>query len=200
MARSPRIDYPGAVHHVMNRGAAGQAILHSDEDKSLLLDLVSREAVARHWSCHAFCLMTNHFHLLLQTPQGDLATGMQRVGTCFAQEYNRAYEARGHVFHGRFQSIRVEDDEYAVDLARYLAMNPVEAGLCAAPEEWPWSSYAVTLGGGAFRPGFRGRVGARPPRRQAYGRGRRSARPHGARHRKESVTRCAGRSGVGAVE
>jgi REP-associated tyrosine transposase len=154
MARAPRIDYPGAVHHVMNRGAAGQAILRSDADKSLLLDLVSREAVARHWSCHAFCLMTNHFHLVVETPLGDLATGMHRVGTCFAQEYNRAYEARGHVFHGRFQSIPVEDEEYAVDLARYLAMNPVEAGLCAAPEEWPWSSYAVTLAGGAFLPGF----------------------------------------------
>jgi len=154
VARSPRIDYPGAVHHVMNRGAAGQPILGADDDKSLFLELMSREAVARQWSCHAYCLMTNHFHLIVQTSRGDLAAGMHRVGTCFANQYNRAYEARGHVFHGRFQSIPVEDDEYAVELARYLAMNPVEAGLCAAPEEWPWSSYAVTIKEGGFRPGF----------------------------------------------
>jgi putative transposase len=145
--RAPRTTHPGAIAHVTNRGAAGQDIFLADGDHQLFLWLVENEVVSRGWACHAFCLMSNHYHLLLKTPEGDLSAGMHAIGSGYANMFNRVHERRGHVFQGRFHSVPVQEERHAVELARYIALNPVRAGLVRRPSEWRWSSYAGTVNG-----------------------------------------------------
>jgi REP element-mobilizing transposase RayT len=97
-------------------------------------------------SCHAWCYLPNHSHLLVTSQLGNLSDAMQWLGTCTAQSFNRRHERTGHLFQGRFGSKLVEDDEYLLELARYVPLNPVRAGLCRSPDEWFWSSYAATAG------------------------------------------------------
>ena len=105
--------------------------------------------MARHLDgllCHAYCLMENHYHLLVETPRANLDDAMQRLNGTYAMRFNRHHERTGHVFQGRYGAKLITDDDYALTVVRYIAANPVQAGLCAAPEEWPWSSYAATAG------------------------------------------------------
>ncbi len=113
----------------------------------LFLQLVEGEVVKRRWRCHAYCLMTNHYHLLLQAPGGDLSAGMKTIGVGYAVMFNKVYGRFGHVFQGRFKASQVETDEHALELARYIALNPVRAGIVERPEHWPWSSYSATVAG-----------------------------------------------------
>ena len=106
-------------------------------------------ALARHLDdllCHAYCLMENHYHLLVETPRANLDDAMQRLNGTYAMRFNRHHERSGHVFQGRYGAKLIIDDDYAFTVVRYIAANPVQAGVCAAPEEWPWSSYAATAG------------------------------------------------------
>ena len=96
--------------------------------------------------CHAWCYLPNHFHLLLTSQLGNLSERDAWLGTCTAQTFNERHERSGHLYQGRFGSKLVEDDGYLLELARYLPLNPVRAGLCSSPEDWPWSSYAATVG------------------------------------------------------
>lgn len=109
---------------------------------------MAAQAVKRQWACHAFCLMGNHYHLLLQAPEGDLSAGMRAIGLGYAKVFNHVYERVGHVFQSRFRAVAVERDEHVLELARYIALNPVRAGLVRRPEDWRWSSYAVAVNGG----------------------------------------------------
>jgi REP element-mobilizing transposase RayT len=107
------------------------------------------ETVERHrWSCHSFCLLSTHYHLLVITPQPDIAAGMQYLNGRYAQWTNWTREERGHLFEGRYGSTNVETEAHAIELHRYIAMNPVRAGLVRDPEEWPWSSLSALLGRG----------------------------------------------------
>lgn len=98
------------------------------------------------WACHSFCLLTTHVHLFLQTQDGSLSSGMQRLNSEYAQSFNRRHGSVGHLFQDRFFSVIVETDSHAMDVVRYIAQNPVEAGLCRSPEDWLWSSHGHALG------------------------------------------------------
>ena len=144
MARQLRLQFPGAVYHLTSRGNAGQAIFDDDRDRTRFLGLLAREVEQQRWRCHAYCLMGNHYHLLIETPEANLSRGMGRLNMAYAQGFNRRHGRAGHLFQGRYKAIVVERDSHLLELCRYLVLNPVRAGLVAAPEDWPWSSYRAT--------------------------------------------------------
>jgi putative transposase len=158
MARPHRPLAAGLVYHVTARGNAKAPIFLADADYEVFL---SGLAVARRLDgllCHAYCLMENHSHLLVETPRANLDEAMQRLNGTYAMRFNRNHERNGHVFEGRYGTKLITDDDYALTVVRYVAVNPVRAGLCAAPEEWPWSSYAATAGLVAPQPFLTSRV------------------------------------------
>jgi REP element-mobilizing transposase RayT len=144
MPRRLRDDVEAGVHHVYARGNGRQAIYLTDADRHIYLRLLGT-AVERHrWSCLAYCLMTNHVHLLIETREPNLSVGMQRMHGRYAGDFNRRHRRVGHLFQGRFGSVRVVDDRQLAAAIAYIARNPVEAEL---GEDWPWSSHAAMLNG-----------------------------------------------------
>ena len=141
----------------MSRGVAGLPLFHGAEDRDVFL-AIAEETIQRHeWICLAYVVLGTHYHLLVRTPEPDLAVGMKRLNGNYAQWFNRRHGRRGHVLESRYASVLVELDAHLRWLFRYLAWNPVHAGLCKKPKDWPWSSYRHLLG----RLGPRN---ARPPR------------------------------------
>jgi REP element-mobilizing transposase RayT len=130
------------------------AIFVDDTDRVRYLRLLGRVVEVTGWRCLAYCLMGNHVHLLIETPRPNLGAGMQRLHGRYAQGFNRRHETVGHTFQGRYGSTRVRTDEQLLQTARYVALNPVEAGLCATAQEWPWSSYRLTVGDGRGAPAW----------------------------------------------
>lgn len=102
--------------------------------------------VSHDWACHAYCLMTTHYHLLVHTPDPNLAAGMKWLNCAYGQGFNRRYGMRGHVFESRYHSVHVERESHLLELARYISLNPVRAGICTTPDGWPWSSYEAWMG------------------------------------------------------
>ena len=147
MSRPLRLQFPGAVYHVTSRGNARQAIFADDRDRKRFLSLLEREIAQQRWRCHAYCLMDNHYHLLLETPEANLSRGMGRLNMAYAQGFNRRHERVGHLFQGRYKAILVQKDGHLAELCRYLVLNPVRAGLVESAEHWPWSSYRATASG-----------------------------------------------------
>jgi len=146
VARPLRIEYPGAVYHITSRGNARQEIFLDEEDREDFL-LILRSVVRRfHWLCHAYCLMHNHYHLLIETPEGNLSQGMRQLNGIYTQAFNRRHGRMGHLFQGRFRALLVEKESYLLELCRYVVLNPVRAQLVSRPEQWPWSSYCATAG------------------------------------------------------
>jgi REP element-mobilizing transposase RayT len=146
MARPLRIEFSGAVYHLTSRGNARQNIFRVDEDRHNFLDLLSKACDRYQWRCHAYCLMSNHYHLLIETMIPSLSRGMKYINGVYTQSFNRRHSKVGHVFQGRFKSILVDRDSYLLELSRYIVLNPVRAGMVRAPEEWSWSSYLATAG------------------------------------------------------
>jgi REP element-mobilizing transposase RayT len=146
MARPLRIQFPGGVYHVISRGNARQAIFDDDADRQRFLRALNLAASTLGWRLFAYCLMTNHYHLCVETPGPTLARGMRDVNGTYAQGFNRRHGRVGHLFQSRYAAIVVEKDSHLLELARYIVLNPVRAGLCASAGDWPWSSYRVTLG------------------------------------------------------
>ena len=146
MARPLRIEYPGAVYHVTSRGNARRKIYLDDDDRAFFLTTLS--GVVKHygWLCHAYCLMDNHYHLLLETPKPNLSRGMRQLNGLYTQGFNRRHKKVGHLFQGRYKAILVERDSYLLELARYLVLNPVRAKIVTSPQRYRWSSYRATLG------------------------------------------------------
>jgi putative transposase len=147
MPRSRRRLIAGGIYHVTCRGNRKEPIFLSDGDRILFLELVKKVTAHRRWLIHSYCLMQNHYHLLLETPEPDLSAGMQTINSEYAQWFNRGYGFVGHVFQGRFHAVLVESDWHLLELTRYIAMNPVRAGLCLSPAEWRWSSFCDVMGG-----------------------------------------------------
>jgi len=147
---------PGGIYHVTSRGNRKEPIFLSDGDRILFLLLVKKVMARRRWLMHGYRLMENHYHLLLETLEPDLSRGMQTINGEYAQWFNRGHGFVGHVFQGRFHAAAVESDWHLLQLTRYLALNPVRAGLCESPMQWLWSSFADTMRGAAlcslFRP------------------------------------------------
>jgi putative transposase len=138
----------------MSRGNAGQWIFDAAEDWSSLLCSLE-EAVDRYrWIIHGYSLLNNHYHLLVETPRGNLSIGMRHINGAYATRFNRSRDRVGHVFQGRFKSVLIEKDAHLLETIRYLALNPVrtEKPLCERPEQWQWGSYRAALG-----------LAARPP-------------------------------------
>ena len=146
MPRKPREEEAGAIVHVFARGNNRQRIFRCDYDRELYLSLLGQVVARQGWLCLSYCLMHNHVHLLVETPEPNLATGMQRLHGLYAQTFNKRHRRCGHVFQGRFGGNRVKTDEQLLTAARYIALNPVEASMCDAPAEWPWSSHAAVVG------------------------------------------------------
>jgi REP-associated tyrosine transposase len=146
MARPPRNEAPGALHHVTSRGAGPCDIVVDDRSRELLLATLAVSVRRFGWVCHAYCLMDNHFHLLLQTPEPNLAAGMQLLNGTYARWFNRYVGRRGHLFGDRYRSREVETQEQLLEVCRYVVLNRVRAGACRQVGDWPWSSYAATAG------------------------------------------------------
>ena len=146
MSRQLRIEYPGAVYHVTSRGNARNPIFADDEDRETWLAVLGHVVERYQWLCHAYCLMGNHYHLMIETPQGNLSRGMRHLNGVYTQRFNRRHGLVGHLFQGRFKAILVEKESYLLQLCRYIVRNPVAAALTQSAEEWPWSSYRATVG------------------------------------------------------
>jgi putative transposase len=130
---------PG-IYHVTTRGVARTAIFLDDDERRLFLRLLA-DVVGRHdWRCHAFCLMTNHYHAVVETHLWRLSDGMQRLNGVYAQAFNRRHARTGHLFGDRYASWVVTDEDYLRHACEYILQNPVRAGLCERAEEWPWSA------------------------------------------------------------
>lgn len=153
MPRQPREELEGAVHHVFARGNDRRDIYRDDIDRRTYLAILERVTLRQRWRCLAYCLMPNHVHLLLETPRANLGRGMQRLHGDYAHIFNERHGRTGHVFQGRFGSIRMATDEHLWAVVAYIALNPVSAGLSRGPEEWPWSSHGATAGV-RHRPGW----------------------------------------------
>jgi len=146
MARPLRIEFKGAVYHVTARGNARDDIYLSDADRDMFLDTLAHVVDRFGWICHAYCLMSNHFHLMIETPQANLNRGMRQLNGVYTQRFNSEHHRVGHVFQGRFKSIVVDKDAYLLELSRYIVRNPVAAGMVDDVADWPWSSYRATAG------------------------------------------------------
>ena len=146
MARPLRIEFAGAVYHVTSRGNARADIFEADRDRETFLRILGVVVKRFNWLCHAYCLMNNHYHLLIETPEGNLSAGMRQLNGVYTQAFNRAHRRDGHVFKGRFTAILVEKESHLLELCRYVVLNPVRAGMVERPEQYRWSSYRPTLG------------------------------------------------------
>lgn len=146
MARPLRLEFPGACYHVTARGDRQEAIFEDDGDRLTFIDLLAKEVVQQGWLLYAFCLMGNHYHLLVETPEPNLVKGMGRLNGVYTQSFNRRHARVGHVLQGRYKSILVDKDSYLLELCRYVVLNPVRAQMVASVEQWPWSSYPATAG------------------------------------------------------
>ena len=137
---------PGGIYHVFSRGSNRQAIFAYDGDRADFIECLARAVKSHHLACLAYCLMPNHYHLVLQTHDGSLSSAMKALNGRYSLRFNRRYGRDAHLFKNRFGAVLQKTDEQIVWIARYTARNPVESGLCAQPEEWPWSSYRATVG------------------------------------------------------
>jgi REP element-mobilizing transposase RayT len=146
MARPLRIEYPGALYHVTARGDRQEAIYLSDKDRFAFLEILSHAVETFNWLVHAYCLMDNHYHLLVETPDGNLSQGMRQLNGVYTQTHNRNNHRVGHVFQGRYRAILVQKESYLLELARYIVLNPVRARMVRTAKDWPWSSYLETAG------------------------------------------------------
>ena len=146
MPRPLRVDYAAAWHHVMNRGSARSDVFHNDQDRQLFIALLAEVAAKCALEVHAYCLMSNHYHLLLRSLDGRLTEGMRHLSSRFTQTINYRRGRDGPLFRGRFLSIGIATDAHLVQASRYIHLNPVTAGLVHRAEDWPWSSASAYIG------------------------------------------------------
>jgi len=146
MARPLRLEFPGAVYHVTSRGNVRQRIFLGDADRELFLDTPAHVISRYRWLCHAYCLMENHYHLLIETPRANLSLGMRQLNGIYTQTFNRRHHRVGHLFQGRFRAILVEKESYLLELCRYIVLNPVRVKSTVATQAWKWSSSRATAG------------------------------------------------------
>lgn len=146
MARPLRLEFAGALYHVTSRGDGREDIYLSDDDRELWLRVLGEVCERFNWVCHAYCLMTNHYHVLIETPDANLSLGMRQLNGVYTQLFNKAHRRVGHVFQGRFKAILVDKDSYLLELARYIVLNPLRAKMIRSLNQWPWSSFAATCG------------------------------------------------------
>ena len=146
IGRKQREWYPGAIYHLMERGIRRQEIFKEEMDYQMFLAILKKVVESYETTVHAYCLMTNHIHLLLETNVSEIGRIMQKIAGDYARTYNRKYGYRGHLFEDRYKSCLVKDDAYFLQTSRYIHLNPVKARMAAHPEDYRWSSYRTVLG------------------------------------------------------
>ena len=146
MARPLRLEVPGGVYHVMSRGNERRDIFLDDADRRHFLDILGSVAERLNVLCHTYCLMGNHYHLLLETPDGNISLAIRQLNGVYAQSFNRRHGRVGHLFQGRFTSKLVEKETYLLGVSRYIVLNPVRSDLVPRPSDWKWSSYRAHAG------------------------------------------------------
>jgi putative transposase len=153
MSRPLRIEFPGAVYHVTSRGNARQKIYRDSPDREQFLSTLAHVVHRYDWLCHAYCLLDNHYHLLIETPKANLSLGMRQLNGIYTQSFNRSRRRVGHLFQGRFKAILVQKETHLLELCRYVVLNPVRARMTRHAGQWKWSSYRAT-GGQVSVPSF----------------------------------------------
>jgi len=146
MTRPLRIVYPGAFYHITSRGNEKKDIYKSDRDRKKFLAYLESATERYGARIHVYCLMSNHYHLLMETPDGNLSEIMRHINGAYTNYYNVKRVRSGHLFQGRYRALLVEVDEYAEELSRYIHLNPVKAGIAKKPENYIWSSYQDYIG------------------------------------------------------
>lgn len=146
MARPLRPCFEDARYHVIARSTSDGVVYADDLDRELFLNALERIVERHRWICHAYCLLTTHYHLVIETPLANLPLGMQQLNGKHASGFNERHNRTGHLFGSRYRSILIEDARYLLAVCRYVVLNPVRAGICRRPEDWPWSSYHATAG------------------------------------------------------
>lgn len=146
MARPLRLEFAGALYHVTARGDRQEDVYLDEADRKLFLSLLGEVCDRFNWAIHAYCLMTNHYHLLVETPDANLSRGMRQLNGVYTQSSNRRHRRVGHVFQGRYKAILVQKEAYLLELSRYVVLNPVRARMVAKAGDWPWSNYRASIG------------------------------------------------------
>jgi putative transposase len=146
MARPQRLEFPGAIYHVTSRGNEQRDIFADDDDREFFLATLSKVAQRFNWICHAYCLMDNHYHLIVETLEAKLSIGMRQLNGIYTQNFNLRHRREGPVMHGRFKAILVQRDKYLLEMCRHLVLNPIRTKTVRQPEKYRWSSYRATAG------------------------------------------------------
>jgi putative transposase len=139
MARIPRSELPDGAYHLTARGVNGGPIVLDDLDRLFFAALLRSTVLSLDWCCHAWCLLTNHFHLVVEAPRVRVSAGMKRINGLYAQRFNHRHARRGHLFQDRFASWVIDDDDYLTAVCNYVLANPVRAGLTERAEDWRWA-------------------------------------------------------------
>ena len=147
MSRPLRIEYPGAWYHVMNRGRRGEDIFSDREDYQVFIALLQETSAMFDIKISAYCLMSNHYHLLVQTPAANLSRSMRHINGVYTQRYNRRKHIDGQLFRGRYKCVLVEEDSHLLEILRYIHRNPLRANMCKSVGDYPWSSHQGYLSG-----------------------------------------------------
>ena len=146
MARPLRLEYDGALYHVTSRGNEKKPIFRDEIDRNIFLDILNTVNRRYNWICHAYCLMNNHYHIVIETPDGNLSKGMRQLNGVYTQAFNKRHHRVGHIFQGRYKAILIQKDSHLLEVCRYVVLNPVRAKAVKNPEQWEWSSYRATAG------------------------------------------------------
>lgn len=146
MSRPIRIEFPGAIYHLTSRGHHQQNIFVDDEDKQFFLELLEKNAQHFHWLCHAYCLMPDHYHLVIETQEANLSAGMRELNGTYTQRFNRRYGLQGPVMQGRFKAIVLERESCLLEVCRHVVLNPLRVKAVRQLEKYRWSSYRATAG------------------------------------------------------
>ncbi|MDB5792208.1 MAG: hypothetical protein JWQ80_2232 [Massilia sp.] len=146
MTRPLRLEFPGALYHVTSRGNRRNAIYRDDADRRAWLRVLERVCERHHFVIHGFCQMTNHYHLLIETVEANLAAGMRQLNGSYTQHFNWRHSVVGHLFQGRYKAILVQKESYLSELTRYIVLNPLRAKVVASLDDWQWSSHHYFVG------------------------------------------------------
>ncbi len=141
MPRAPRIWFPGAVYHIIQRGVDQQEIFRQEGDRRDFLNIAEEVKTKMPFKVYLYVLMDNHYHMTIETPETHISQIMHAINSVYAAEFNKRYGRKGHLFQSRFKGILVDKDNYLIELSRYIHLNPVKAGLVNDPKDYVWSSY-----------------------------------------------------------
>lgn len=146
MTRPLRIEFSGALYHITSRGDRREDIYFNDDDRKQWLTVLGEVCERFGWIVHSYCQMTNHYHLLVETPKPNLSAGMRHLNGVYTQRFNRFHNISGHLFQGRYKAILVQSENYLLELARYIVLNPLRANMVKELSGWLWSSYPSMIG------------------------------------------------------